>query len=479
MKRIALGLFLLLPGVALGDGASFTPGSHGAGLVPINENRIQMVDEEVRVDASTAETFRYPYFSDDQVPYQVFCRFHLKNLKPEKVDILMGFPFETQQGAGEVQFKASLDGAGVQTVRQDSISGYSFAYTWKVSLGPLQDKNVYCFYRAYWSAMSGRGEEYSLSYITHTGGLWAGTIEKADFYIKLPEKSAPGLTVGKEGTKVGFSVYPADYVWDTKQHEIVFHRTNWKPKPRVENRRYYMGFPRESDDDLLLSYSRSVCDSLEEFFSLKEYEGDTRLYVPKDFDPPYTRDIGDREYSEGSTEWNSRRLRYLTLLRSEILARHGQTFSEPSLKSVFEKCAWYRPRGEAPTDVLKDTEKKNLQGIDEEMSGTQKNLKAITVGYADLLPVFRSAPYRGAEHLYQESDLIKYPDEGKNKIYTMLLKNEIFARHGHFFKTDLQKFFGSLPWYQPKRVVSFNELSDIEKKNVLFISDFANRKGWK
>lgn len=58
--------------------------------------------------------------------------------------------------------------------------------------------------------------------------------------------------------------------------------------------------------------------------------------------------------------------------------------------------------------------------------------------------------------------------------------NEIFARHGHDFKSEeLKKYFSNMAWYKPVsgKQVSIEELNEIEKKNVQIIKDeIAKRK---
>lgn len=50
------------------------------------------------------------------------------------------------------------------------------------------------------------------------------------------------------------------------------------------------------------------------------------------------------------------------------------------------------------------------------------------------------------------------------------LRNEIFARHGHRFKTDkMEAYFTRKPWYQPYFYDATSFLNEIEKENALFI----------
>lgn len=66
-------------------------------------------------------------------------------------------------------------------------------------------------------------------------------------------------------------------------------------------------------------------------------------------------------------------------------------------------------------------------------------------------------------------DLIDLTDEQLNIAY-----NEIFARHGHDFKTQsLKEYFNSLSWYRPidGKTVTLEELSNTERNNLKTIKE--------
>ncbi|MGB1120043.1 MAG: YARHG domain-containing protein [Chitinophagales bacterium] len=69
------------------------------------------------------------------------------------------------------------------------------------------------------------------------------------------------------------------------------------------------------------------------------------------------------------------------------------------------------------------------------------------------------------ELMYDE--LWEYTEEELN-----LMRNEIFARHGHSFKNiDLRRHFESQPWYIPIDDEVSDRLSRIERENVRFIKE--------
>ncbi len=56
-----------------------------------------------------------------------------------------------------------------------------------------------------------------------------------------------------------------------------------------------------------------------------------------------------------------------------------------------------------------------------------------------------------------------------------LMRNEIYARHGYTFSSaDLQKYFGSKPWYKPLNNNATVKLSDIETFNVELLKNMED-----
>lgn len=69
-------------------------------------------------------------------------------------------------------------------------------------------------------------------------------------------------------------------------------------------------------------------------------------------------------------------------------------------------------------------------------------------------------------------------DDLKDKTLTDLriMRNEIFARHGHTFKSEeLKNHFNSQPWYKSTIADATAQLTEMEKKNVDFIKRFENK----
>jgi serine/threonine-protein kinase len=64
--------------------------------------------------------------------------------------------------------------------------------------------------------------------------------------------------------------------------------------------------------------------------------------------------------------------------------------------------------------------------------------------------------------------------------YTLdVMRNSIFARHGRrFVNPGLQQYFDKQSWYIPKyspQEFPSNLLSDLERRNVEYISEYQNR----
>ena len=92
------------------------------------------------------------------------------------------------------------------------------------------------------------------------------------------------------------------------------------------------------------------------------------------------------------------------------------------------------------------------------------NVEMRSVDNADYNPNLYDYP-QTSERLLSESDLI-----GKSKDEIKIMRNEILARHGYIFKNkELNEYFSSKSWYNPKSSDVTSELSEIEIKNIEFL----------
>ena len=146
------------------------------------------------------------------------------------------------------------------------------------------------------------------------------------------------------------------------------------------------------------------------------------------------------------------------IAEQEIYARHGRTFSDPDLQEYFAARSWYVPGTETE---LNDCEKDNLYLLDvhkKELSGEIQSSRYLrhlrsASGYA---MGDSSKRYLGA------ADLSNLEHD-----YLVVVRNEIYARHGYIFGADnLQDYFYCTDWYTPDPNFSNSSLNKYEKANV-------------
>jgi hypothetical protein len=58
---------------------------------------------------------------------------------------------------------------------------------------------------------------------------------------------------------------------------------------------------------------------------------------------------------------------------------------------------------------------------------------------------------------------------GKKRWDLRIMRNEIFARYGYIFETDVKEYFNKQWWYIPKSRNVDSQLTEIEKQNIDFI----------
>lgn len=80
----------------------------------------------------------------------------------------------------------------------------------------------------------------------------------------------------------------------------------------------------------------------------------------------------------------------------------------------------------------------------------------------------------GYYHITSSRLLTEEDIKGFSKSDLMIMRNEIFARHGYIFQDPmLQEHFSQMPWYTPQQDdISQITLSSVEQNNVLFIQRY-------
>ncbi len=103
---------------------------------------------------------------------------------------------------------------------------------------------------------------------------------------------------------------------------------------------------------------------------------------------------------------------------------------------------------------------------------------------------YKGKLYDGDERIYTEDDILfriwmpgerfQIKDANLLKLNAVVLRNEIYARHGRIFATpELKRIFESARWYKPRTDFKDSDLNDTEKKNVEFIYAFERNRGWR
>jgi len=140
-----------------------------------------------------------------------------------------------------------------------------------------------------------------------------------------------------------------------------------------------------------------------------------------------------------------------TVLAAEIEAIHGKRFDDtPWLQQYFDERYWYRPATHYEPKKLNDIERRNLQLIDT----IQKQQRRVALAPGDM-------------ELFENKLITEQMLRGLSLHELRLLRNEIYARHGHIFKTPwLDQYFGGQAWYDPKQEFKDEELTGADKSNV-------------
>ena len=155
------------------------------------------------------------------------------------------------------------------------------------------------------------------------------------------------------------------------------------------------------------------------------------------------------------------------IAEQEIYARHGRTFSDPDLQEYFTARSWYTPGAETE---LNDCESDNLYLLDvhkKELSGeiqASRYLRHLRGPSAYVMGDSSNRYLKAADLSTLDHD------------YLVVVRNEIYARHGYIFGSDnLQDYFYCTDWYRPDPNFSNSSMNKYEKANVT-LCDLYERK---
>jgi hypothetical protein len=151
----------------------------------------------------------------------------------------------------------------------------------------------------------------------------------------------------------------------------------------------------------------------------------------------------------------------LHIARNEIFARKGRYFRDDALRSYFSQFLWYKPR--AWEVALSPVEQANV--------GLIQSIEApATASHAIAGPLPAQAKVEnGAASAYSIRRYLT-PEElrGLSSSQLVIVRNEIVARRGRYFRDDaLRSYFSQFPWYQPHAWDV--PLSSVDQANVKLV----------
>jgi YARHG domain len=154
----------------------------------------------------------------------------------------------------------------------------------------------------------------------------------------------------------------------------------------------------------------------------------------------------------------------LHLARNEIFARRGRYFKDDALRAYFEQFPWYQPRA---WDVpLTAVEKANV-GLIASVEAPAAASRGITGPVPAPTNMENSFAFADPSRRYLAPEEL----QGLSADQLVIIRNEIFARKGRYFKDDaLRAYFSQFPWYQP--YAWDVPLSPIEQANVKLVQSF-------
>jgi YARHG domain len=151
----------------------------------------------------------------------------------------------------------------------------------------------------------------------------------------------------------------------------------------------------------------------------------------------------------------------LHIARNEIFARKGRYFKDDALRTYFSQFPWYEPRAwDVPLGPVERANVDLIQSIEAPAAASRSIMAPVPaqakaddgVAFADL-----SHRYLTLEEL-----------QGLSADELAIVRNEIFARKGRYFKDDaLRSYFSQFPWYQPRAWDV--PLSPVEQANVKLV----------
>ncbi|MCD4697715.1 MAG: YARHG domain-containing protein [Bacteroidales bacterium] len=360
MKTIILSIMIVIIGPNLiFANAVFQTGLHGVGIMPLDVENIQLVEEEVFINVPIKK---------------VKCKFYLKNLIDSEKNVKILFPFKGEYDSyGEFPipddfFIVYIDEIKINTELSKN-SQYRYVYMWNVKFEPYEIKKIICEYKLIKGIVGAEDESHEhFYYINSTGNLWAGNIKKARFKIQfgdsIKEHNPTSFHIKRSNNFYNTSVIsskllPDNYTWNLKTGIAEYTYSNWEPL--------------DTKTDIYFKSHRQGL-TLNDYFRFKKYKGNQVRYTKKDLAVPQTKEteaalgVYCMECAQSSKKEIEASLRdiyhnYLWYLRNEIYARRGYIFKNQRLQLLFSAAPWYKENKNFDFSSLLEIEKQNVEFI--------------------------------------------------------------------------------------------------------------------
>ena len=308
---VVSGMIGLAPCAVTANDMAF--GGAGADLVPLTENRIQMVSENILIERLAPGGYQIL----GEGNWRVSATYHFRNLTDEPVDVQIGFPEPACPEDSDCNFTGFT--SMVTTVRNkpvkltvgtvglghDWVKRIGRVHLFTISFAPHEKVEVVHSYHHGLSEHINGGED--LTYLTRTGAQWAGSIEDAQFRIRLPFRPW-GLSLGEWGPQL--VKFTEQLIDGRPQVELSFQWMNWEPKQDLEFT-IGPGWPTLETPSLIAG-----CPTHGELFE-------------NDFD------ITTLDFTELKDRTKALSKDKLRICRNAIFAHHGRDFDDPALDRFF------------------------------------------------------------------------------------------------------------------------------------------------
>lgn len=314
MTLLRWPLFLLATGLALANDAPFI---HSGTPKPMNGEHphLRMVREDVYLKV---------YFRN----YDVDARFEFYNDGPAQT-VTMGFPewahdYDSKR-SGFQRFTTLVDGVPVPTRRivPEVLTRYDYRAWWlkTVHFNAYQTRHITVRFTAPVDGTPDGPGFHAVGY-HFTGQAWKGKVRESRLTIRLPYS---GARLGGFARGVGGYTDKTPGV-SFSGRWVHFARRNWQAQEPFE----------------------------------------IVFRDPLDF-PPAREEVKESDL-RGKSAWQ------LTVMRNEIVARHGRPFSDPALRSHFNAQSWYSVDPDYSDRHLEPWERKSMQAIQDYQDRHHLNL---------------------------------------------------------------------------------------------------------